>query len=163
MHYSTIVVFFICLIQKDQPFAWGVEVEIVFQFLKVFFTITLFLICVNLSRIFILEMDIFYFALNIVLSHATWRDDFHLVDFYFHKVFPIENNNEIYVNKLFAIVDAFEEWHHLLKGLQHDMFVYFNHKNFWYLMITRVLNGHLVQWAFLLLQLQLVITYCLRG
>lgn len=71
MHYSTIVVFFICLIQKDQPFAWGVEVEIVFQFLKVFFTITLFLICVNLSRIFILEMDIFYFALNIVLSHAT--------------------------------------------------------------------------------------------
>jgi hypothetical protein len=29
-----------------------------------------------------------------------------------------------------AIVDAFEKWHHLLKWLQHDMFVYFNHKNF---------------------------------
>jgi hypothetical protein len=74
-------------------------------------------------------MDVFDFALNIVFSHATQRDDLHLVDFYFHKFFPIEINNEIYVNKLLAIVDAFEEWHHLLKGLQHDMFVYFNHKN----------------------------------
>jgi len=107
VHYSTIVVFFICLIQKDQPFAWGVEVEIVFQFLKVFFTITLFLICVNLSKIFILEMDIFYFALNIVLSHATWRDDFHLVDFYFHKVFPIENNNEILCQQTFCDCGCF--------------------------------------------------------
>jgi hypothetical protein len=60
-------------------------------------------------------MDVFYFALNIVLSHATQRDDLHLVDFYFHKFLPIEINNEIYVNKLLAIVDAFEEWHHLLK------------------------------------------------
>jgi hypothetical protein len=64
-----------------------------------------------------------------VLSHATQKDDLHLVNFYFHKFFPIEINNEIYVNKLLAIVDVFEEWHHLLKGLQHGMFVYFNHKN----------------------------------
>jgi hypothetical protein len=60
-------------------------------------------------------MDVFYFSLNIVLSHATQRDDLHIVNFYFHKCFPIEINNEIYVKKLLAIVDAFEKWHHLLK------------------------------------------------
>jgi hypothetical protein len=77
----------------------------------------------------ILEMYVFDFALNIVLSHVIQRDDLHLVDFYFHNFFPIEINNDFYVNKILAIANAFEKWHHLLKGLQHDMFVYFNHKN----------------------------------
>ncbi len=122
------MVFFICLIQKDQPSTWGVSWNF-FSIFEGFFHNYHILICVNPSKIFILEIDVFDFGLNIVLSHATQRDDLHMVDFYFHVCFPFQINSEIYVNKLLAIVDAFEKWHHLLKGLQHDMFVYFNHKN----------------------------------
>jgi len=45
-------------------------------------------------------------------------------------------------------VDAFKEWHHLLEGAKHEIIVYSNHKKFQYLMMTRVLNKHQVQWAF---------------
>jgi hypothetical protein len=56
------------LIQKDQPFSWGVEVENAFQSLKASFTIAPLLIHVNPSKPFVLEMDIFDFALGAILS-----------------------------------------------------------------------------------------------
>jgi hypothetical protein len=31
--------------------------------------------------------------------------------------------------ELLAIVDVFEEWHHLFKGVQHGTIMYSNHKN----------------------------------
>jgi hypothetical protein len=43
-------------------------VECVFQFLNVFFKIAPFLIHVDLSKPFILEMDVFNFALGTILS-----------------------------------------------------------------------------------------------
>jgi hypothetical protein len=44
-------------------------------------------------------------------------------------------------------MDAFEKWHHLLEGVQHEIIVYSNHKNLYYFMTTRVLNGCQTQWA----------------
>jgi hypothetical protein len=46
-----------------------------------------------------------------------------------------------------AIVDAFEEWHHLLEGVQHEIIVYSNNKNLQYFMTVRVLNWCQVWWA----------------
>ncbi len=37
-------------------------------------------------------------------------------------------------------MDAFEEWCHLLEGAQHEIIVYFNHKNCQYFMTVCVLN-----------------------
>jgi hypothetical protein len=31
--------------------------------------------------------------------------------------------------ELLAIMDVFEEWHHLLEGFQHETIMYSNHKN----------------------------------
>jgi hypothetical protein len=59
---------FTCLIQKDQPFSWGVKVENVFQSLKASFIITPLLIHVDLSKSFVLETNAFDFALGAVLS-----------------------------------------------------------------------------------------------
>jgi hypothetical protein len=73
------------LIQKDQPFSWGVEVENAFQSLKASFTIAPLLIHVNPSKPFVLEMDIFYFALGAILSQPKEDNFFHLVGFDFHK------------------------------------------------------------------------------
>jgi hypothetical protein len=58
---------FIWLIEKYQPFSWGVEVDNAFQFLKVFFTIASLLIHGNPSKPFVLQMDVSDFAINIVL------------------------------------------------------------------------------------------------
>jgi len=51
------------------------------------------------------------------------------LNFFFFKFFPTEINYEIHDKKLLTIVDAFEEWHHLLEGTQHEIIVYFDHTN----------------------------------
>jgi hypothetical protein len=117
------------LIKKDQPFFLGVEVEIAFQFLKASFTIVPLLIDVNLSKPFILEMNTFNFAIGAILSQLGKNNFLHHVGSCFRKFFPVESNYEIYDKKLLAIMDAFEECHHLLKGAQHEIIVYSYHKN----------------------------------
>jgi hypothetical protein len=54
------------LIRNDQP--WEVEAENAFQSLKASFTTTSLLIHVNPSKLFVLEMDAFNFALRFVFS-----------------------------------------------------------------------------------------------
>jgi hypothetical protein len=53
----------------------------------------------------------------------------HLVGFHFCKFSPTDMNYEIHDKELLVIVDAFEEWHHLLEGAQHEIIVYSSHKN----------------------------------
>jgi hypothetical protein len=52
----------------------------------------------------------------------------------------VEINYDIHDKEIIAIVDAFEEWQHLLEIIQHEIFVYSNHKNLQYFMTTHVLN-----------------------
>jgi hypothetical protein len=60
---------------------------------------------------------------------------------------------------ILATMDAFEEWHHLLEGTQHDITVYLNHKNLQYFLITHVLNQCQAWWALSLFRFQFFITY----
>jgi hypothetical protein len=48
---------------------------------------------------------------------------------------------------LLAIVDAFKDWRHLLKGIQDVIIVYLDHKNFQYFVMVCVLNWHESWWA----------------
>jgi hypothetical protein len=41
----------------------------------------------------------------------------------------MEINCKIHDKELLAIMDAFEGWHHLLEGVQHEITMYSNHKN----------------------------------
>jgi hypothetical protein len=76
------------LIRKDQPFSWGVEVKNAFQFLKVFFTNAPFLIHVDLAKPFVLEINAFDFALNVVFSQLGKDNRFHPIGFCSHKFSP---------------------------------------------------------------------------
>jgi hypothetical protein len=95
-----------------------------------------FFIHANPSKPFVLEMDAFNFALGVVLSQLGVDNLLHPVGFHFHKFFPIKINYEIHDKKLLAIVDAFEEWRHLLEGPQHEIIMYSYHKNILYFMMV---------------------------
>jgi hypothetical protein len=60
------------------------------------------------------------FEISAILSQLGENNLFDLVDFYSLKFSPMEINYEIHDIKLLAIMDAFEKWHHLLKGVQHE-------------------------------------------
>ncbi len=57
---------------------------------------------------------------------------------------------EIHYKKLLTIVDAFEQWRHLLEGVQHEITMYLDHKNLECFMTTCVLNQCQAQWALFL-------------
>jgi hypothetical protein len=56
-------------------------------------------------------------------------------------------------------MDAFEEWRHLLEGVQHEIIMYSDHKNLQYFMTILMLNRHQALWALSLSQFWFVITY----
>jgi hypothetical protein len=120
---------FIYLTRKDQPFSCGIEAKNAFQSLKASFMIAPLLIHVDLSKPFVLETNAFDFALGTILSQPKEDNLFHLVGFCSHKFSPTKINYEIHDKELLTIMDAFEEWHHLFEGIQHETILYSNHKN----------------------------------
>ncbi len=62
---------------------------------------------------------------------TIWRDNnLHLVDFCSCNFFPTKINYEIHDKDFITIVDVFEEWCHLFKGVQHEIIVNSNHKKY---------------------------------
>jgi hypothetical protein len=102
--------------RKDQPFSWGVESKFFFQSLKASFTTTPLLIHAYLSKPFVLETNIFDFAIGAILSQLGKNNFLHPIDFCSHKFSLVKINYDINDKKLLTIVDAFEEWCHLLEG-----------------------------------------------
>jgi hypothetical protein len=98
--------------------------------LKASFITTPFFIHAHPSKLFVLQTNAFEFALGVVLSQPRGNNILHIVGFCSHNFSPIEINYKIHDKKLLAIVDAFEEWCHLLEGTQHEITMYSNHKIF---------------------------------
>jgi hypothetical protein len=91
------------MIRNDQPFFCGVEVENVFQSLKVSFMTTPLLIRANPSKPFVLEINTSNFALGVILSQPGKNKNFHSVGFHSCKFSPIEINYEIHEKGLLAL------------------------------------------------------------
>jgi len=127
------------LIRKDRPFSWGVDVENSLKSLKASFTIAPLLIHVNLSKPFVLEMDDFDLIVGAILSQFGKNNFFHHVNFCSFKFSPMEINLKLYDKTFLAIMDIFQEWDHLFTQVQHEITMYLNHKNL-YFMTTHVLN-----------------------
>jgi hypothetical protein len=126
------------LTQKDQHFSWEVEVHNAFQFLKVFFMTAPFSSYVNPFKPFVLKTDDSNSIVGIIFSQLREDNLFHLLDFRSCKFSLVEINYKIRDKELLAIVNAFEEWHHLFEKVQHEIIVYSNHKNLQYFMTTHV-------------------------
>jgi len=92
------------------------------------------------SKPYVLETDTSHFALGFVFSQFEEDNLLHPVGFYFCKFSPININYEIHDKELLAIMDAFEEWCHILEGVQHEITMYFDYTKFQYFMTAHVLN-----------------------
>jgi hypothetical protein len=69
-------------------------------------------------------MDASDFAIGIVLSQLGENKLLHLVNFCSRKFSPTQINYDIHDLKKLAIMDAFEEWCHLLEKVQHEIIVF---------------------------------------
>jgi len=78
--------------------------------------------------------------LEAILSQLGASKKLHPFAFHSRKFNDVEINYKIYDKELLAIVDSFQEWHHLLERATHQITIYTNHKNLEYFMSTHVLN-----------------------
>jgi hypothetical protein len=83
----------------------------------------------NLSKLFVLETDIFDFVIGVVLSQLKEYNFFHLVNFHFCNFFLAQINYKIHDKKFITIMNAFEKWHHLFENFQNEITMNSDHKN----------------------------------
>jgi hypothetical protein len=124
---------------------WGLKSQIAFQDFKTTFTTAPILVHQDFFKPFNMETNASNFALRVVLSQEGDRRRLHLLAFHSRKFSAAKINYEIHNKELLAIVDSFQEWHHLLEGASHLVTVYTNYKNLEYFMKACVLNRRLLK------------------
>ncbi len=158
-NYSKIAASLIRLTRKDK-LKWNAEADQTFETLKKAFTTAPILTHPDFQKPFFLKTDASDFALGVVLSQPNKYRRLHLVAFHSRKFIVAEINYEIHDKELLAIVNSFQEWLHFLKGAQHSVMVYTDHKNLEYFMSAKVLNRRQAHWSISLSRFNFVIMYC---
>jgi len=90
---------------------------------------------------FRIEADSSDFASGAVLfQQLPGVEKWHPVAFYSKSLSLVEQNYKIYDKEMLAIIYALEEWRHFLKGAQHPVEIWTDHKNLEYFMTAKKLN-----------------------
>ena len=94
---------------------------------------------------FRVQTDASQFAIGAELSqlqNGVWRP----IAFLSKSLSPAEKNYEIYDRELLAVISAFDEWRHFLKGARHRFEIHTNHKNLEYFRKPQRLNPRQARW-----------------
>jgi hypothetical protein len=105
------------------------------------------------SRPYRLEADSSKQATEAVLSQQGMDGKWRPVAFYSKSLNNIQQNYMIHDKEMLAIVRALEEWQHFLKGAQHPVEIWTDHKNLEYSQKSHKLNRQQVRWSLYLVRL----------
>ena len=94
----------------------------------------------------VVETDASDYALGCILSQFHGKR-LHPVAFHSRKLSPAKRNYDIHDKALLAIVVAFMEWRHYLKGTEKPVTVYTDHQNLQYFLTTKVGTHKQIRWA----------------
>ena len=111
---------------------WGPEQREAFKRLKEKIAYEVTLAIPNQKGQFRMETDASDFAVATILSQIQDDNVWRPVAFFSKAMNPAERNYEIYDKEMLAIIKAFEEWSHYLKGAQETIEVLTDHQNLTY-------------------------------
>ena len=95
-----------------------------------------------------IKTDVSGYVIGSVLSQMTSEtSQWYLVAYYLQKMIPAKTRYETHNAKLLAIVKAFKNWRHYLKGCQYKVLVLTDHNNLRWFMDTKSLSSRQVRWA----------------
>ena len=83
---------------------------------------------------------------SLILEDDKW----HPIAFLSKSLSPVKWNYEIHDKEMLAIVQALEEWRHILEGAEHQLKIWTDHKNLEYFMMAKKVNWRQAQWSLLL-------------
>lgn len=95
---------------------------------------------------------------------TSWSSPFnaqvHPCVFYSKKLSPAECSFYMGDGELLAVKQALEEWRNWLKGVEHPLMVWTNHKNLPYIQTAKRLNSWQASWVLFISRFQFTLTYC---
>lgn len=135
------------LTRKDATFTWEENAQQAFDEIKDLILSEPVLKMFDPTRPVELETDSSDFALGAQIGQRDDEGRLHPVAFYSHKLHGAELNYPIYDKEFLAIVNAFKEFRHYLRGSQHRVTVYTDHKNISHFAKTQELSRRQLRYA----------------
>ena len=133
---------------KSGPFKWPKAANQAFRWLTDAFNKAPLLKHFDPQLSIRIKIDASEYALASILSQLQEDNkQWHSVAFHSRKMIPAERNYETYDQELLAIVTAFKQWRHYLKGSFYPVEVLTDYNNLKYFMRLAQLNGRQAQWA----------------
>jgi len=149
-----------CLLKKNVKFIWSTETQDAFDNIKSRFSSAPILAYPNRELPFMVETDSSNFAIGAILSQTLPKDNkVHPVAFFSRSLNAAERNYPIYDKELLAIVDALEQWRHLLKGTDTPFTIFSDHRNLLYQKKPEKMTQRLVRWSLFLSEFNFKIVY----
>ena len=107
----------------------------------------------------IMETDTSDYAVAGILSITCADGEICLVAYYSQTLTAPELNYDTHDKELLAIFEAFQNWHHYLKGSASPIDIIMDHKNLEYFSTSKVLSHQQAQWSEFLSEFNLVICF----
>jgi len=147
------------LTQKDAPWNFSEDCRRSFNALKHAFTTAPILTHFIPDTPIIVETDASDYAVAGILSITCADGEIRPVAYYSRTLTAPELNYDTHDKELFAIFEAFQNWHHYLEGSASPIDVIPDHKNLEYFSTSKVLSHQQAQWSEFLSQFNLVIRF----
>ncbi len=158
-NFSKIVHSMIQLTQKKIIFEWNEVCQTAFNHMKRCMTETFILRHFDQTCDFILEINLFNYINDEVLSQYDDEDVLHSIVFYNKNMFSAECNYEIYNKELLIIIWAFEHWWFKLKLINISIKMFIDHQALISLMKDKKLSQRQMCWVQKLVDFNFKIMY----
>ena len=106
-----------------------------------------------------METDASDFAIGAILLQPNKQDKWQPVAFISKSFSPAERNYEVYDKEMLAIMHAFYEWSHYLRGAQEEIEVLTDHQNLTYFRKPQNFNQRQARWVLDLQEYNFVIKH----
>ena len=126
------------------------EAKNAFENLKKAFIQALLLKHFNKFKSVWVETDVFRFTITVILTQQHQCEDqnhWHSVTYWSRKLESAEMNYSTEEQEMLAIMCAFTEWRHYLKGVRHQVLILTDHSNLQFFMTMMMLNQWQAHWA----------------
>ena len=118
---------------NDQVWEWKEEQQRAFETLKARFTSNPILVTADLMKPLRVEADASDYAMGAILSMKCDDEKWRSCAFYSKSLNDVERNYDVHDKEMLGIIRALEAWRHHLKGAQHKVEIWSDHRNLQYL------------------------------
>ncbi|KAM9506098.1 uncharacterized protein ACWYII_048073 isoform 2-T2 [Salvelinus alpinus] len=141
-------------------FKWSGSAQGAFDFLKKRFTSAPILVTPDVTKQFIVEVDVSEVGVGAILSQRFQSDEkVHPCAYFSHRLSPSERNYDVGNRELLAIRLALGEWRQWLEGATVPFVVWTDHKNLEYIRSAKRLNARQARWALFFARFEFEISY----